>query len=417
MAGFLCAYQLINLLLKSTAIGMANSLNARARLWRGSLTLLSSGLLALTLQPAQARIASLTKLFVFGDSLSDSGNSGLVTTSYPGSTLFPPPPYFNGRASNGPVSTEVLWSLFNPGTTGPLPSLAGGTNYAVNGATSGLINFNSISPAVPANVKPAFNNLGAASQLNSFRTGNPSFDPSSSLFMVWFFPNDVLFWLGTSQAGNGLTSGTVLGGPPIPIGGDAAAVPPLIQNGVSNIATTIGALAGSGATQFLVPNMPDLGRTPLFINNPDPTVPATLSAISTAFNGALDSVLAQLQSNLPGTDIVRFQTDDLFAAVLADPTSYGFDNVSQACLNPSAGTVCANPDRYLFWDDLHPTAAGQRLIGQSFFGATVATPGPLPLVGAAAALAWSRRLRRRIGQSRMQTLQAVDTNQERVGLG
>jgi len=364
---------------------------------RSWLPLLLLGLVALGGLPAQARLRSLSNLFVFGDSLSDSGNSGLRTQSYPGASLYPPPPYAGGRLSNGPVSTEYLWNFYNPSTPGPIPSLAGGSNYAMNGATSGLINFNAISPAVPANVKPAFTNIGAAAQLGTFLSQNPSFDPSTSLFVVWFFPNDVLYWLGTSQAGPGLNSGTVLGGGPAVIGNTPAAVPALVQNGISNIATMITALAGQGARQFLVPNMPDLGSTPLFAKNPNPAVPAGLTAITNAFNTNLDPVLQQLQASLPGSDIVRFQTDDLLAAVLADPASYGFDNVRDACFNASQGTVCANPDRSLFWDDFHPTTAGQRLIGRSFFGATLApAPGPLPLVGAMGGLLWSRRLRRRL---------------------
>jgi phospholipase/lecithinase/hemolysin len=355
------------------------------------------GLLALSGQPVQARLSSLSNLYVFGDSLADSGNSGLLTQAYPGAGPFPPPPYFGGRMSNGPMSTEYLWNLFNPSTPGPIPSLAGGTNYAINGATSGLINYNAFGPTVPANVKPAFTNLGAASQLGSFVAQNPSFDPSRSLFVVWFFPNDVLYWLGTSQAGSGLNSGTVLGGNPAVIGNGPAAVPALVQNGITNIGTMITALAGRGASQFLVPNMPDLGKTPVFRNNPNPAIPASLSAISTAFNSNLDPALQQLQASLAGTEIVRFQTDDLLAAVLADPASYGFDNVSDACLNRNLGTICANPDRWLFWDDFHPSTAGQRLIGQAFYGATLApSPGPLPLAGGIGGLLWSRRLRRRI---------------------
>ncbi len=51
--------------------------------------------------PANAKIKSLSNLFAFGDSLSDSGNSKSVSQSAIGFT-FPPAPYFDGRFSNGP---------------------------------------------------------------------------------------------------------------------------------------------------------------------------------------------------------------------------------------------------------------------------------------------------------------------------
>ncbi|MFM9047243.1 MAG: hypothetical protein ACKOOH_06240, partial [Cyanobium sp.] len=60
-------------------------------------------------------------------------------------------------------------------------------------------------------------------------------------------------------------------------------------------------------------------------------------------------------------EITRFQIDDLFAKVIDHPSNYGFANVSDACLNISLSTICSNPSQWLFWDDFHPTTAGQRL--------------------------------------------------------
>ena len=104
--------------------------------------------------PAAARLSILENLFVFGDSVLDGGNGGLRTTSESGGTIsFPPPPYADGRFSNGPTSVEYLWKLFNPSDpfysiSNPLapfrPSLAGGTNYAIGGASSGVGNNNGV---------------------------------------------------------------------------------------------------------------------------------------------------------------------------------------------------------------------------------------------------------------------------------
>lgn len=64
-------------------------------------------------------------LFVFGDSLSDIGNSYDQTFG-----LLPPdPPYFEGRFSNGPLAVETLAQ--NLGLT-----LNRETNFAVGGATT-----------------------------------------------------------------------------------------------------------------------------------------------------------------------------------------------------------------------------------------------------------------------------------------
>jgi phospholipase/lecithinase/hemolysin len=108
--------------------------------------------------PALARISSLDKLFVIGDSVLDGGNGGLRTKMKSGGSIsFPPPPYADGRFSNGPTSVEYLWNRFHPSDPfysvskpdAPFrPSLAGGTNYAIGGASTGVGNNNGVSPVL-----------------------------------------------------------------------------------------------------------------------------------------------------------------------------------------------------------------------------------------------------------------------------
>jgi len=236
-------------------------------------------------------------------------------------------------------------------------------------------------------IKPLFIDKGAAYQLNTFNAAKPSYNPSTSLFMVWLFPNDVLSWLNS----NSYDAGSVLGGAP-------KKTPPagLIENGITNIDTLIQVLALDGATQFLVPNMPDLAQTPLFRNYP-PAFRSFLTELTVSFNTQLDPVLQNLDASLPGVEITRFQIDDLLAKVIDNPSNYGFENVSDACLNISLSTICSNPSQWLFWDDFHPTTAGQRLIAENFYTSVV--PGPLPLAGVTVAFGWSRRLRRRVKRS------------------
>jgi hypothetical protein len=156
---------------------------------------------------AGAAMQSMSNLFVFGDSLSDGGNSGIVSDAAIGAA-FPPFPYYNGQYSNGPVAVEYLWQSFNPGDNTFRPSLAGGTNYAIGGATSGLESYNSVNASVPPALQPAYAQKGNPWQLAQFAAPNPVFDPATSLFVVWFFPNDV-FYFGQT----GLLPGTALGVP------------------------------------------------------------------------------------------------------------------------------------------------------------------------------------------------------------
>ena len=87
---------------------------------------------------APAGALPFTQLFVFGDSLSDSGNVALALgpgvrtpTPIPDNSFIPTAPYASSdRFSNGPVWAERLGLP-------ALPSLAGGTDFAFGGARTG----------------------------------------------------------------------------------------------------------------------------------------------------------------------------------------------------------------------------------------------------------------------------------------
>jgi phospholipase/lecithinase/hemolysin len=329
---------------------------------------------------ALAGVSSLSKLFVFGDSLSDSGNAGVLT----GGFFTPSPPYAGNRASNGPVAVEQLWQLFNPGDTSFKPSLQGGTNYSILGATSGKENnlqYNSL-------VSNAFANKGNALQLQSFLTAAPSFDPQTSLFVVWLFPNDVLYF---RSSGFGDSAGTYNG-----TDGSATTFQAIDDLAVSNVIGTVNTLASQGARHFLVVNSPDLGQIPAFSSGAEAT---DMTQISQDFNSLLETEIATLSSTNSLLDIELFQLDDAMNALISSPASYGISNVSNACLTSVIpATVCSDPSQYLYWDTFHPTTVGHGLIAQQMYSAVyelAPTPGPLPLLGSLTALGWSRRLRRR----------------------
>jgi phospholipase/lecithinase/hemolysin len=350
--------------------------------------------------PSQAKLRSLSKLAVIGDSYSDGGNSGLLTQSVapPG---FPFPFYANGRFTNGPVAVEQLWSLFNPSQPPLQPSLApGGTNFAVGGATSGRNNYLQVAGAMPNSLRPLYASTSAYSQLpqllGTFTPG--SFDPSSSLFVLWMGANDGLYWLNTPQsATTGLTPGTILGGMP-----QQATMTELLQNSMSNIGIGLQELIDNGAQHLLVPNLIDFSKAPGFSGNPAQA--AVAQALSLGFNQGLDQTLQQLRVVNPGVDIMAFDTYALFEKIFADPTSYGFTNSSQVCTSIDNSTVftpgcSATADGWLFWDGVHVTSTAHSIIAANMYQTVYDAPGPLPVAGGLVALGWARRLRQRQRQA------------------
>ena len=317
---------------------------------------------------ANASLQTLSSLFVFGDSLSDGGNSGLVSQAAQGYT-FPPPPYYNGRYSNGPVAVEYLWKSYNPGDTSFKPSLdcltTCGTNYAIGGATTGLASYNSVNPNVPPPLQPAYNNLGNNWQLNTFAAQAPVFDPVSSLFVIWLFPNDLFYYQKT-----GMTPGTAGGAAGIgPVGIDQ-----LIGNGIKNIVDTVLFLESKGAQHFLVANMPDLAKTPDGYGNP------ALTALTQAFDFDLAQALTLLDVALTSAEIVQFDTYRFFNDAIADPSRFGFTNTTERCVDNILNGRC-NPynNTWLFWDGSHPTTYAHSVLGGEF-RASVPEPETILLV-------------------------------------
>jgi phospholipase/lecithinase/hemolysin len=349
--------------------------------------------------PAKARISSLSNLFSFGDSLSDSGNSKSVSQSAKGFT-FPPAPYDDGRFSNGPVAVEYLWQIFNPGSTAFKNSLSPGsqgTNYAIAGSSSGLQNNLELNPAViSAGLSTAYNEKGNAWQLKGFEDQNKTFDPDTSLFTVWFFPNDLLWYNSTLP--NSLP-GTYTGnqGPEI---GPPAGFSAVVGNAINNIVGTITKLADSyGARHFLVPNSPLIGNTPEFAGT---LQQVGLNQISAGFNSLLQTNLNLLSSQRPDLDIIQFQTDDLQLEILNNPSLFGFTDVTTRCINNMTCVTNAGgaAKEWFYWDGTHPTTTGHEIFAQRMYQDVYQpVPGPLPLIGIAAGFGWSRQLRRRIKSS------------------
>ena len=294
--------------------------------------------------------AQINGVTTLGDSLSDNGNA-FRTTGLPGQ------PYFNGRFSNGPVWIENVISNFNLSTTS--------NNFAFGGSTSGT--FNTFNPALP----------GLTNQLDGFLQASPRVDPNR-LFVVWAGANDYL--------GGGQTNPTVT---------------------VGNLSTAVQRLTAAGVTQIVVPNLPDLGKIPLNLGSPR-SVGAT--QISAAHNSFLSASLRSLASNNPTISIVPTDIEALFSKVITNPARFGLTNVTEPCLDSATGTVCATPDTYLFWDPLHPTAAGHRIIGAFAFDTLAAPQTIAPQITSVLS-----STRRQIGDinGRLLALRTIPTSGER----
>lgn len=259
--------------------------------------------IAACLLPVRVSAQTIRGFTVFGDSLSDNGNAFRATNG-----LFPPsPPYFNGRFTNGPVWIEDLAASLNLTTTT--------ANFAFGGATSGTTNTSV--PFLP----------GVTTEVNSFLQTSPRLSPDRA-FVIWAGANDYL--------GGGITN------PAVPVG---------------NISSILQRLTAAGAEKLIVVNLPDLGKTPGGAANP--IQGAGLTQLSIAHNQGLRASLQALAQSQPNVNIIPIDVNALLNEVISDPARFGFTNVTQPCISTGA-----NCNQFLFWDQLHPTAAAHRIISE-----------------------------------------------------
>jgi phospholipase/lecithinase/hemolysin len=277
--------------------------------------------------PLKATAASFSQIYVFGDSLSDTGNS-LKATGNP-----PSPPYFQGRFSNG-----LVWSEYLANNLGLTPQQQ--TNYAFGGANSGRSN-NTLVPGLQG--LP-----GLQQQIDSYKATNTSADPNA-LYVVWAGANDYLSGSTTNPA-----------------------VP------VNNLSTAVNSLADYGAKNIMVLNLSDLGKLPGTRSNIQ--VSSSLSALSQAHNSGLAANL-NLLSQKSNANIIPVDVNSLFEQAIANPQQFNFTNVTNSCLTNTG--VCATPDKYLFWDDIHPTTAAHKFVGELAFSTldSKAVPEPNATLG------------------------------------
>jgi phospholipase/lecithinase/hemolysin len=313
--------------------------------------------------------ALYTSISVFGDSLSDDGNALLYNLASPGlgaalgylvptNPAAPPYPLGATKYTNpaGKVAVEVLAARLGL----PLaPSFLGGTNFATGGATTGALNLAgdaafvpnpSPIPGVPPGTPfyPGLAGTGIRAQVALFvgALGSSGADPGA-LYVVWGGPNDVF----VNQA---------LGSPQDP------------ALSVANLAAAVTNLYNVGARTILLPNMPDLGKTPVFLGGPDA---AGATGLTLAFNALLAGAILNLEGTLPGLDVLPFDTFTAFNDLLSNAGTFGFTNADTPCY--LLGAAC-DPTQFVFWDFVHPTSIVQQILGQGFFAAAVPQAVPEP---------------------------------------
>lgn len=281
--------------------------------------LVTAASLLLTFSAAAQTLRTFTSQYTFGDSLSDNGNLYALT-----GRQLPPSPYFNGRFSNGPVFTELLGNPIR--AAAPLSTRGTNLNFAVGGSNIVLAN------------------------------GLPTLDQQIGIYMVQGFEPQAGDLFTIQGGANDLLS-------IIPAG---VTQPAALQSASFSAGRILGLdtefLISLGAKNVVVGGMPNLGATPRYARG-NAALAAQATASSDAFNGGLLTEVKRISARYTDVNIVYFDMYAVMERILTDYQALGFSNVSSFYLAPAAqGGSAGDPNSYVFWDDIHPTARTHALL-------------------------------------------------------
>ena len=282
--------------------------------------------IALAAVPALAQ-SPFSKTVFFGDSLTDTGYfRPLLVKQDPNAVIV-------GRFTTNP---GWVWSdyLADHYGTNAQPNGNGqtGDNYAVGGARVGV---------------DAVGQLGLTPSLKTQAAGylaaNGGKADANALYTVWGGPNDLF----TAQKA-------------------PAQAQAIIGAAVKDQITLVGDLKAAGAEYVLVPNLPDIGLTPMARPGGAQGM-AQATAMAKGYNDALYGGLKQA-----GIEFIPLDTFTILQEIVAAPGAYGFTNVSgMACTSDSSLTcsplslVSPNANNtYVFADGVHPTTAAHQILGE-----------------------------------------------------
>jgi outer membrane lipase/esterase len=289
----------------------------------------------LAIAATSAQALTFSGLYVFGDSLSDTGYFRPALAAAVG----PAAAAGLGRFTTnpGPVWSELIAQQYGGNSK---PANAGGGIYAQGGAQA-------VGNAPPSRVGPLNQQRPSATQISEYLAASGGVADPNALYGVWFGANDIFTQL------EGLLGGALT----------QAQVQTNVVSTASAEVAQIARLQAAGARNILVFAIPDIGVTPAFASNP---ATSSVTAITAGYNTTLFNGIKALNLN-----VIPVDTFKLLAEVRANASAFGFTNITTpACLPIGSSAITCSAANipagaatsYLYSDPVHPTSGAHAVV-------------------------------------------------------
>nr|CAB3469068.1 unnamed protein product [Digitaria exilis] len=327
-------------------------------------------------------------IYVFGDSTLDVGNNNYLpgkdvaraNRSYYGID-FPGIP--TGRFSNGYNTADCVAKSMGFGSSPPpylsllapttssllvLTALTTGVSYASGDA--GILDSTNAGKTISLSRQVHY--FKATKEKMVSTLGSHAVDAilSKSIFLIGIGSNDMFVFSAAEQQQQG----------------DVAA---FYASLVSNYSAAIHELYKLGARKFAIINVGLVGCVPR-VRVLDAAAGACADAmneLAAGFDAALEPMLARLAGKLPGMAYSLADSFGLTQDAFANPEASGYTDIAGACCGGGrlgaeadcqlGATLCADRDRFLFWDRVHPSQRAAMLSAKAFYDGPAQFTSPI----------------------------------------
>ncbi|KAG8088645.1 hypothetical protein GUJ93_ZPchr0010g11040 [Zizania palustris] len=333
---------------------------------------------------------SARAFFVFGDSLVDNGNNNYLLTSARADS----PPYGidypthrpTGRFSNGLNIPDIISEQLGAEATLPYlsPELRGtkllvGANFASAGV--GILNDTGIQ---------FVNIVRIRQQLRYFDEYQGKLRALVGEAQAWRVVNGALYLI--TLGGNDFVNNYYL--VPFSLRSRQFSLPDFVRYLISEYKKILQRLYEMGARRVLVTGTGPLGCAPAerAMHSRNGECAPDLMRASDLFNPQLSRVLDELNDRYGAGTFIAANAFRVHMDFISNPAAFGFSTAKEACcgqgpenglgLCTAISNLCADRNKYVFWDAYHPTERANRIIVSQFMIGSLDYVSPLNLSSA-----------------------------------